>query len=136
MPALASAPALAPADAPVIFASAPTFASALPLTYRPARVVWEVVLTSCTSFTASKLISLADRLTSPAASTLDPCTLSWSDTVRLVLPPELMLEPVWVMRSEEHTSELQSLMRISYAVLCLNKHTNNEHHDHRQKKST
>src|SRR3546814_5637713 len=26
-----------------------------------------------------------------------------------------------VVRSEEHTSELQSLMRISYAVLCLNK---------------
>src|SRR3546814_4938985 len=25
------------------------------------------------------------------------------------------------MRSEEHTSELQSLMRISYAVLCLKK---------------
>src|SRR3546814_6939161 len=27
------------------------------------------------------------------------------------------------MRSEEHTSELQSLMRISYAVLCLKKKT-------------
>src|SRR3546814_2397412 len=27
-------------------------------------------------------------------------------------------------RSEEHTSELQSLMRISYAVFCLNKNTN------------
>src|SRR3546814_1481249 len=31
--------------------------------------------------------------------------------------------PVWVsrlpVRSEEHTSELQSLMRISYAVFCL-----------------
>src|SRR3546814_8066311 len=26
-------------------------------------------------------------------------------------------------RSEEHTSELQSLMRISYAVFCLNKNT-------------
>src|SRR3546814_4085864 len=26
-----------------------------------------------------------------------------------------------VMRSEEHTSELQSLMRISYAVFCLQK---------------
>src|SRR3546814_8929151 len=26
-----------------------------------------------------------------------------------------------VSRSEEHTSELQSLMRISYAVFCLNK---------------
>src|SRR3546814_1755178 len=28
-------------------------------------------------------------------------------------------------RSEEHTSELPSLMRISYAVLCLKKKTNN-----------
>src|SRR3546814_2920176 len=30
-------------------------------------------------------------------------------------------------RSEEHTSELQSLMRISYAVLCLTKKTNTQH---------
>src|SRR3546814_1820271 len=28
------------------------------------------------------------------------------------------------LRSEEHTSELQSLMRISYAVFCLNTHIN------------
>src|SRR3546814_3555106 len=28
---------------------------------------------------------------------------------------------VWFERSEEHTSELQSLMRISYAVFCLKK---------------
>src|SRR3546814_1717166 len=28
-----------------------------------------------------------------------------------------------MVRSEEHTSELQSLMRISYAVFCLNKKT-------------
>src|SRR3546814_7232622 len=28
-----------------------------------------------------------------------------------------------LMRSEEHTSELQSLMRISYAVFCLKKKT-------------
>src|SRR3546814_7224436 len=34
--------------------------------------------------------------------------------MRLVLP-------VLVLRSEEHTSELQSLMRISYAVFCLKK---------------
>src|SRR3546814_10644609 len=36
-------------------------------------------------------------------------------------------------RSEEHTSELQSLMRTSYAVLCLtkqNKHTTNTHQHH------
>src|SRR3546814_5054124 len=30
-------------------------------------------------------------------------------------------------RSEEHTSELQSLMRISYAVFCLKKKTKKEH---------
>src|SRR3546814_16371578 len=30
-------------------------------------------------------------------------------------------------RSEEHTSELQSLMRISYAVFCLKKKKNNTH---------
>src|SRR3546814_4427365 len=29
--------------------------------------------------------------------------------------------PPCTMRSEEHTSELQSLMRISYAVFCLKK---------------
>src|SRR3546814_10646564 len=35
-----------------------------------------------------------------------------------------------VIRSEEHTSELQSLMRISYAVFCLKKKT------HKRRKST
>src|SRR3546814_3080650 len=30
-----------------------------------------------------------------------------------------------LVRSEEHTSELQSLMRISYAVFCLKKKKNN-----------
>src|SRR3546814_7551607 len=33
------------------------------------------------------------------------------------------LNDVIVGRSEEHTSELQSLLRISYAVLCLKKKT-------------
>src|SRR3546814_3125985 len=32
-------------------------------------------------------------------------------------------------RSEEHTSELQSLMRISYAVFCLKKKNTNKHTD-------
>src|SRR3546814_4055219 len=34
----------------------------------------------------------------------------------------LGLGVVVLTRSEEHTSELQSLMRISYAVLCFTKH--------------
>src|SRR3546814_4787227 len=39
-------------------------------------------------------------------------------TIRNILGGVVFREPI---RSEEHTSELQSLMRISYAVLCLNK---------------
>src|SRR3546814_10842457 len=41
---------------------------------------------------------------------------STSMTAPLILPKTLVL-----VRSEEHTSELQSLMRTSYAVFCLNK---------------
>src|SRR3546814_1501946 len=40
-------------------------------------------------------------------------------------------------RSEEHTSELQSLMRISYAVFCLKKKNNNTNiHTHNSNKTT
>src|SRR3546814_9439695 len=35
-------------------------------------------------------------------------------------------------RSEEHTSELQSLMRISYAVFCLTKKNNTKHTQHQK----
>src|SRR3546814_7585942 len=35
-------------------------------------------------------------------------------------------------RSEEHTSELQSLMRISYAVFCLKKNKYNQNQDNQQ----
>src|SRR3546814_4557832 len=36
---------------------------------------------------------------------------------------DLVVHVVRLGRSEEHTSELQSLMRISYAVFCLKKKT-------------
>src|SRR3546814_3031384 len=44
----------------------------------------------------------------------------------VILPEDFSKEPLGPMvrqgdRSEEHTSELQSLMRISYAVFCLKK---------------
>src|SRR3546814_3670837 len=38
--------------------------------------------------------------------------------------------PTSGVRSEEHTSELQSLMRISYAVFCLKKKTNYINNNH------
>src|SRR3546814_3169114 len=39
--------------------------------------------------------------------------------------PVAILANNGILRSEEHTSELQSLMRISYAVFCLKKKKNN-----------
>src|SRR3546814_12463735 len=53
-----------------------------------------------------------------------PMTKNVSDsgTSTLTLPRNSPLNPP---RSEEHTSELQSLMRISYAVFCLKKKKKN-----------
>src|SRR3546814_4221952 len=50
-----------------------------------------------------------------------------------MLPDDACCRSPAFRRSEEHTSELQSLMRISYAVFCLKKKINNqltvpEHH--------
>src|SRR3546814_3875446 len=45
-----------------------------------------------------------------------PGALDYVSRIRFCLPLGLLL-----YRSEEHTSELQSLMRISYAVFCLKK---------------
>src|SRR3546814_9653882 len=41
-----------------------------------------------------------------------------------LVPRESSLGVLLTRRSEEHTSELQSLMRTSYAVFCLNKNIN------------
>src|SRR3546814_8677066 len=40
---------------------------------------------------------------------------------------DMVLHDMGRERSEEHTSELQSLMRISYAVFCLNKKNKHNH---------
>src|SRR3546814_9003245 len=49
--------------------------------------------------------------------------LIFADTDEALSGGNFHAEPV-AFRSEEHTSELQSLMRISYAVFCLKKKTN------------
>src|SRR3546814_1128664 len=46
----------------------------------------------------------------------------WHNSRALEIPDNITLLPIPPKcRSEEHTSELQSLMRISYAVFCLKK---------------
>src|SRR3546814_3657447 len=49
--------------------------------------------------------------------------------------PEKLALAVDLTRSEEHTSELQSLMRISYAVFCLKKkkHKKQKHKNQNRK---
>src|SRR3546814_6584599 len=51
--------------------------------------------------------------------TLEPVVLDEKKVV------EKLFRESETTRSEEHTSELQSLMRISYAVFCLKKQKNN-----------
>src|SRR3546814_3308208 len=52
--------------------------------------------------------------------------LSWQSPCRWALVIAYLLAEL-AQRSEEHTSELQSLMRTSYAVFCLKKNKKNEH---------
>src|SRR3546814_8087855 len=57
---------------------------------------------------------------SPAGVTAAVQSARMGKSVAL-LTPDAHLGGIVVERSEEHTSELQSLMRISYSVFCLKK---------------
>src|SRR3546814_8741428 len=69
----------------------------------------------------SKLESLSGRALELAGSV--------GDTLRDRVPDRAMK---WIEtgRSEEHTSELRSLMRISYAVFCLKKKKTTNHNQY------
>src|SRR3546814_3045405 len=61
-----------------------------------------------------------------AAPSVTPATGAVFDAIEAALMPlgftvERFIDVIEPDRSEEHTSELQSLMRISYAVFCLKK---------------
>src|SRR3546814_203954 len=63
----------------------------------------------------------------PATSTGDACGIVVAALLRdrrLAVVEDASVANPPPARSEEHTSELQSLMRISYAVFCLKKQTN------------
>src|SRR3546814_5397834 len=82
---------------------------------------------SMNSSIAALLISVSAFAASPA--------LAGSISFKPLIDTRMRYENVDQDRSEEHTSELQSLMRISYAVFCLKKKNkkyyqkNQEHHN-------
>src|SRR3546814_5406217 len=58
----------------------------------------------------------------PALEDAQPAAARTSDPEGAAARPNLKADPTPIVaRSEEHTSELQSLMRSSYAVFCLKK---------------
>src|SRR3546814_9083196 len=59
-----------------------------------------------------------ERVPAPVPIAIDPPLHT-----KLRHPLSSTFSPKAAMRSEEHTSELQSLMRISYDVFCLKKNT-------------
>src|SRR3546814_328267 len=65
-----------------------------------------------------------DILSSPTQRILHPI----HEKIPAFRIPAHRIPSVEPQRSEEHTSELQSLMRISYAVFCLKKKTDTKYH--------
>src|SRR3546814_4775961 len=89
------------------------------------------------------------RLTRPARGRLtlrDACSVLWEKPLdglperRILVPLAGIIDRIsgdsLTLRSEEHTSELQSLMRISYAVFCLKKTTNMQQNETTQTNNT
>src|SRR3546814_10045497 len=84
-------------------------------------------LSSTTSFWSIDAETLCSRRRCTDVKNTSSCTFMWF----LIELKRLNTTRKDLDRSEEHTSELQSLMRISYAVFCLkkkNKNINNIEH--------
>src|SRR3546814_5394143 len=96
-------------------------------TNRAARAISEAFVRRAeTGLLLPRLVPLGDLdLDEKLGSALDPIGED-VDIPPAIAPMErqmILARMVQDVRSEEHTSELQSLMRISYAVFCLKKKT-------------
>src|SRR3546814_10318968 len=87
------------------------------------------------------MVLTATDLPEPVVPAISRCGMRARSTAT-GLPP-MSLPSAMVSRSEEHTSELQSLMRSSYAVFCLKKKnttnrktTENQNNEQRQHVNT
>src|SRR3546814_5140666 len=77
-----------------------------------------VIIREHIMLSVSEIFSIEDQYTSIGKKI--------RDMLRIYKFKHISRERIFHCRSEEHTSELQSLMRISYAVFCLKKQTTNE----------
>src|SRR3546814_9044055 len=75
------------------------------------------VVAIATKTTAPSRARVLESMVVPSVSTVE----EHSGIARLIAGPGREKATTLLARSEEHTSELQSLMRISYAVFCLKK---------------
>src|SRR3546814_4215043 len=76
---------------------------------------------------ANFALSAAMRISQVQARS-QPSPMAWPLTAAIIGTSQSISARITACtRSEEHTSELQSLMRISYAVFCLKKKTNKKH---------
>src|SRR3546814_2506264 len=81
---------------------------------------------SSRTWTSTSIAASGATGTSPSSRSSTP---PWPGRiVPLSFTPARRLSQLSNRRSEEHTSELQSLMRISYAVFCLKKKKLQAHH--------
>src|SRR3546814_10780559 len=111
----------------------------------PSRGIAGATLSNCGSFSSSVIRATSasafviaasgmDRLVVPDVCAVDgDASIAKAYTADIPIPMRadaIAPPPLCQTRSEEHTSELQSLMRISYAVFCLKqkKKTPTTHH--------
>src|SRR3546814_3616130 len=66
-------------------------------------------------------VSTSPSAGAPGSSTTGSSSIGFAAVSMQAFGEQLGTPPLASVRSEEHTSELQSLMRISYAVFCLKK---------------
>src|SRR3546814_5714425 len=85
--------------------------------------LYQLQLNGCGHVTDAAILSALDRM--PLLQKLSYHGLPIQPNVAAVLEARGIVHTFTVtgVRSEEHTSELQSLLRLSYAVLCLKHNT-------------
>src|SRR3546814_6706350 len=104
-----------------------------PLQFVPFSVVAILICLAALPVTASRMVQPelppTPRLALVAQYRAAPAAASGALLSGLAMGAFWGLTPLYAvrlgLRSEEHTSELQSLMRISYAVFCLKKKNDN-----------